>query len=49
MLFLKYISDVWKDHRETYKQKPGDHPDLIDALMAEEQFVLPKGASFDDL
>lgn len=49
MLFLKYISDVWKDHRETYKQKHGDHPELIDALMAEEQFVLPKGASFDNL
>jgi len=49
MLFLKYISDGWKDHRETYKQKHGDHPELIDALMAQEQFVLPAGASFDEL
>ena len=49
MLFLKYISDVWKDHRETYKKEHGDHPELIDALMAEEQFVLPEGARFDDL
>lgn len=49
MLFLKYISDVWKDHYETYRKEHGDHPDLIEALMANEQFVLPKGASFQDL
>ncbi|MER9003080.1 MULTISPECIES: type I restriction-modification system subunit M [unclassified Mesorhizobium] len=49
MLFLKYISDVWKDHYETYHKEHGDHPDLIEALMKNEQFVLPKGASFYDL
>lgn len=49
MLFLKYISDVWKDHYETYRKEHGDHPDLIEALMKNEQFVLPKGASFYDL
>lgn len=49
MLFLKYISDVWKDHYETYSKEHGDHPDLIEALMKNEQFVLPKGASFYDL
>ncbi|TPK80383.1 type I restriction-modification system subunit M [Mesorhizobium sp. B2-4-18] len=49
MLFLKYISDVWKDHYETYRKEHGDHPDLIEALMKNEQFVLPRGASFYDL
>lgn len=49
MLFLKYISDVWKDHYDTYKATHGDHPELIEALMKEEQFVLPQGASFYDL
>lgn len=49
MLFLKYISDVWKDHYEGYQAKHGDHPELIEAMMAQEQFVLPKGASFYDL
>ena len=49
MLFLKYISDVWRDHYETYQKQHGNHPDLIEALMANEQFVLPKGASFYDL
>jgi type I restriction enzyme M protein len=49
MLFLKYISDVWQDHYDTYRKQHGDHPELIEALMKNEQFVLPKGASFYDL
>lgn len=49
MLFLKYISDVWKDHYEGYEKQHGDHPELIETLMKEEQFVLPKGVSFYDL
>ncbi|MGF7007209.1 type I restriction-modification system subunit M N-terminal domain-containing protein [Aminobacter sp. BE322] len=49
MLFLKYISDVWKDHYDSYKSKHGDHPELIEAMMAQEQFVLPKRANFYDL
>ena len=32
MLFLKYISDVWQDHYETYKREHGDHPELIKEL-----------------
>lgn len=49
MLFLKYISDVWKDHYAAYKEKHGDHPELIEAMMAQEQFVLPRGKDFDTL
>ncbi|MCV0425779.1 MAG: type I restriction-modification system subunit M N-terminal domain-containing protein, partial [Roseibium sp.] len=49
MLFLKYISDVWKDHYESYRREHGDHPELIAAMMKDEQFVLPEGASFDTL
>ncbi|POF32194.1 type I restriction-modification system subunit M N-terminal domain-containing protein [Roseibium marinum] len=43
MLLLKYISDVWKDHDEAYKAAHGDHPELIAAMMKDEQFVLPEG------
>lgn len=43
MLFLKYISDVWKDHYESYRREHGDHPELIAAMMKDEQFVLPEG------
>lgn len=49
MLFLKYISDVWQDHYEQYQIEHGDEPELIDELMKNERFVLPKGASFYDL
>jgi type I restriction enzyme M protein len=49
MLFLKYISDVWRDHYDNYRKQHGDHPELIEELMKTEQFVLPKGASFYDL
>jgi type I restriction enzyme M protein len=46
MLFLKYISDVWQDHYDTYQQEHGNEPELIEELMKNERFVLPKEASF---
>ena len=46
MLFLKYISDIWRDHYEEYEKEHGDHPDLIGELMKSERFVLPEEASF---
>lgn len=46
MLFLKYISDVWQDHYETYQADYGDEPELINELMKNERFVLPPSASF---
>ena len=49
MLFLKYISDVYKDRYEELVAEIGDIPELIEMQMANERFVLPKGASFWDL
>ncbi|MBH2725988.1 type I restriction-modification system subunit M [Serratia marcescens] len=46
MLFLKYISDVWQDHYDGYKAQYGDEPELIEEMMKNERFVLPKAASF---
>ena len=46
MLFLKYISDVWQDRRDKYKEKYGDHPELITEMMKNERFVLPEKASY---
>lgn len=46
MLFLKYISDVWQDHYESYVAEYGDELELIDEMMKNERFVLPKEASF---
>ena len=48
-MFLKYLSDVWKDHRARYEAEHPGAPDLVDALMQQEAFVLPPGAGFDAL
>lgn len=49
MLFLKYISDLWNDHLETYRQQFGGDESRILRRLERERFVLPEGASFYDL
>ena len=46
MLFLKYVSDVWRDHYEQYRQQYGDDDECIRRRMAREKFVLPAGADY---
>jgi type I restriction enzyme M protein len=46
LLFLKYLSDVWQDHMDTYAKDYGDAPELIAEMMKSERFVLPADASF---
>jgi len=46
MLFLKYLSDVWQDHYDNYVSEYGDSPELIEEMLKNERFVLPKNASF---
>ena len=48
MLFLKYISDVWKDHYEKYRKEYGNN-ERMRRRLKRERFILPKDASFDDL
>ncbi len=49
MLFLKYISDAWKDHYAEYKKQFGDDDLRIRRRLERERFILPEGASFYDL
>src|SRR5690606_22721248 len=49
MLFLKYISDLWNDHLETYRKQYGDDVARIRRRLERERFILPEGASFYDL
>ena len=49
MLFLKYISDLWNDHFESYKKQFGEDEVRIRRRMERERFNLPDGASFYDL
>jgi type I restriction enzyme M protein len=41
MLFVKYISDVWKDHYEEYRRQYGDDDTRIRRKLKRERFVLP--------
>ena len=41
MLFLKYISDTWKDHYEDYKKRYGDDDTRILRKLERERFILP--------
>ena len=49
MLFLKYISDHWNDHVETYRKQYGNDDARIRRRLERERFILPVGASFYDL
>lgn len=49
MLFLKYISDLWNDHVETYRKQFGGDDARIRRRLERERFILPKGASYYDL
>jgi len=41
MLFLKYISDAWKDHYEEFKKLYGNNDERIRRKLERERFVLP--------
>lgn len=49
MLFLKYISDLWNDHVETYRKQFGGDDARIRRRLERERFILSEGASFYDL
>ena len=48
-MFLKYMSDVWKDHYEEFKTQYGNDEGLIQRKLQRERFVLPENCSFDYL
>lgn len=49
MLFWKYMSDVWRDHRDAYlKEYKGDE-DRVKRRLARERFQLPDGCDFYSL
>jgi len=49
MLFVKYISDTWKAHREADRTRFGDNEPRLRRRLGRERFVLPDGSSFYDL
>jgi type I restriction enzyme M protein len=49
MLFLKYISDVWRDHYAKFREQYGNDDERILRRMGRERFVLPEGCDFNGL
>jgi type I restriction enzyme M protein len=49
MLFVKYISDAWKERYEELVKECGGDLELLKRRQSRERFVLPEGASFYDL
>ena len=48
-LFLKYVSDIWAEHYEQYREQYGDDEERIRRRLDRERFVLPQGAGYYDL
>ncbi|MBU1864718.1 MAG: type I restriction-modification system subunit M [Candidatus Omnitrophica bacterium] len=48
-LFLKHLSDLWKDKKEQYKKEHGSDPVRIKRKMERERFVLPDDCDFDTI
>ena len=49
MLFLKYVSDVWKEHKAEFEKRYPDDPEMVARQMKRERFILDEEASFDFL
>lgn len=49
MLFLKYISDIWNDHKDALEREYDGDERKINTKLRRERFPLPAGASFYDL
>jgi type I restriction enzyme M protein len=49
MLFLKYLSDLWKDKNQEYAEKYKGDAERIKRALSRERFILPNESSFDFL
>ena len=49
MLFVKYLSDVYKEKLEELKAKHGDNRDRIERSLVREKFHLSENCTFDYL
>lgn len=49
MLFLKYLSDLWKDKTREYEEKYKGDKDRVKRALGRERFMLPDECDFDYL
>jgi type I restriction enzyme M protein len=49
MLFLKYISDLWKEKKEQYEARYRGEAGRVERALSRERFRVPKDCDFDNL
>ncbi len=49
MLFWKYVSDVWRDHRDQYVAEFKGNMERVNRRLARERFQLPEGCDLPSL
>jgi type I restriction enzyme M protein len=49
MLFLKYLSDLWKDKKREYEERYKGDAERVKRALSRERFVLPDECDFDHL
>ncbi len=49
MLFVKYVSDVWKDKRAVYNEKYNNDSVRVERALSNERFQVPVNATFEYL
>ena len=49
MLFVKYVSDVWKDKRDLYTEKYNGDEQRVARALRNERFQVPKNCTFEYL
>lgn len=47
MLFIKYVSDIYKEHKEELLKKYDNNMEFVDRLMRNERFILNDKSTFD--
>jgi len=45
MLFLKYLSDVWKDKKEEHEKEYKGDAERVKRRLARERFMMPEGSN----
>ncbi len=49
MLFIKYLSDLWKDKRDEYEKNYHGDVQRIERALSRERFIVPDESDFDFL
>src|SRR4051812_32371754 len=49
MLFMKYLSDLWKDRKREYGERYKGDTERVKRALGRERFVMPDGCDFETL